>query len=159
MIIRIIVILIFILIAIPSRIVHLIINLIKKIMKKLLIILFFIPLGMSAQSDQIVIKFGKDKLYHATAGVTISASVILASKYIFKREMNPIAPTLIAATIGAGKEVYDGHTGGRFSDEDFLTTAISAVIINIIPYIKFKKRKKKIKQDPFDKWEIKKNQL
>ena len=109
-----------------------------------------IPFGLSAQNEFKQIP--KDKQYHSYAGIGIATSVILANKFIIKREMNPIAPTLAALTIGAGKEFYDSFNGGRFSGKDLLYTTASAAIINVVLGILIKPNKKHKEEinDPFD---------
>lgn len=105
-------------------------------MKKTIILLIMLAACFNLKSqDQIQIgniKFGKDKVYHAIAGSSISFSIILADKYVFERETNPIAPTLIAVTAGFGKEVFDSMTCGRFSGKDLIWTTVSAAAINFL---------------------------
>lgn len=97
-----------------------------------------------------------DKYYHAGAGVTISAGVYTIGQYSY-REMNPIAPSLVAFTAGAFKEFYDSMRGGQFSNEDLLFTTASGIATNIIMNIIWKRKKgRKVKKDPFDEYALKK---
>ena len=95
-----------------------------------------IPFGMNAQITE-------DKYYHAGAGAVISTGVCIWD-YHSKREMNPIAPTLAAFSVGFFKELADGYKpNGRFSGQDLLFTTASAAIVNIGYKLIFKKKKKK----------------
>ena len=108
-------------------------------MKKLLTILFFIPFLCFSQ-------IGKDKYYHASAGAIIAAGTYSIG-YYSKRDMNPIAPTLVAFTAGFGKEMYDSFHTGNFSGKDLLWTTASALVINVGMRLIWKKEHKKLKRE------------
>ena len=105
-------------------------------MKKLITILFLFAFSLQAQITE-------DKYYHAGAGVIISSGMCVLD-YHSKRDMNPIAPTLAAFSVGFFKELADGYKpNGRFSGQDLLFTTASAAIVNIGYKLIFKKKKKK----------------
>lgn len=110
-------------------------------MKKLIIILFLIPVFCNAQIKQ-------DKYYHAIAGVGIATGVHF-SQGLFYREMNPIAPSLVTASVGFGKEMFDAMNGGQFSFSDLGFTVVSGISTNVILRIIHKPKPKKLK-DPYD---------
>jgi hypothetical protein len=88
-----------------------------------------------------------DKYYHAGAGCIISVGTYALGQYA-KREMNPIAPSVLAIGGAWAKESIDSYRGGQFSYSDFAWTAISGIVTNIVIRQIWKPRKK-IK-DPFD---------
>ena len=114
-------------------------------MKKLTIILFLFAFTMNAQITT-------DKYYHASAGVILSGVTYSIGQYTY-REMNPIAPSLIAITGGAAKEFFDVMDGRTFSYSDFAWTAASGIITNIVIRAIWKPRKKK--KDIYDSTIIK----
>jgi len=110
-------------------------------MEKLLIILILIPLSLNAQIKP-------DKYYHASAGIVLSGGMYTIGQFS-ERDMNPIAPSLIAFTGGCAKEFYDSMNGGYFSYNDLIWTTASGIVTNIALKLIWKK-KPKIKKDPYD---------
>ena len=112
-------------------------------MKKLIIILFLIPLSLQAQITT-------DKYYHASAGIVLSSGMYTLGQFS-NRELNPIAPSLIAFTGGCAKEFYDSMNGRQFSGSDLLFTTVSGIATNLVLNLVWKKKKKyKHRKDPFD---------
>ena len=106
-------------------------------MRVIIIFILCFSLNLNAQ-------IAKDKYYHAGAGVVLSGSTYVISQNI-SREMNPIAPSLIAFTGACSKEFYDSLNGGRFSWQDAAFTTVSGVLTNyLIRKIWKPKKKKKI---------------
>jgi hypothetical protein len=111
-------------------------------MKKIIIIIFLlIRIICEAQ-------IAKDKYYHAIAGVPISSGVHFSQK-LFYREMNPVAPSLIAISAATFKESFDAINGGVYSWSDWAATSISGVITNAILQV-FWKQKPKKRKDPYE---------
>ena len=110
-------------------------------MKKLITILFLFAFTANAQITT-------DKYYHASAGIILSSATYSIGQYTY-REMNPIAPSLIAITGGAAKEFYDVMDGRTFSYSDFAWTAASGIITNIVIRAIWKPRKK-VKKDIYE---------
>ena len=108
-------------------------------MKKLITILFLFAFSMNAQTD---------KYYHAGAGTILSGGTYVLDQLVFKREMNPVAPSLIAISGGAAKEFFDVMNGKTFSYSDFACTALSGIATNAIMRAIWKPKKKKV--DIFD---------
>ncbi len=109
--------------------------------KNLVILLMLINLNLIGQIKP-------DKYYHASAGVLISGSTYTIGQFS-KREMNPIAPSLLSLTGACSKEFYDTMNGGYFSYKDALWTTVSGVVTSRIIRVIWKP-KKKDKPDPFD---------
>jgi len=103
-------------------------------MKKLITILFLFSFTLNAQIKQ-------DKYYHVGAGIVLSSGMYTIGQYSYK-EMNPIAPSLIAITGAASKEFYDTFNTGYFSYSDFAFTALSGIATNIIIRAIWKPKKK-----------------
>jgi len=109
-------------------------------MKKLIIVSFLFAFSMNAQIKT-------DKYYHAGAGIILSSSMYTIGQYTV-REMNPVAPSLIAISGGAAKEFFDVMNGKTFSYSDFACTALSGIATNAIMRAIWKPKKKKV--DIFD---------
>jgi len=103
-------------------------------MKKLITILLMFAITVNAQIQQ-------DKYYHASAGTLLAGATYTIGQYSY-RDMNPIAPSLIAITGGTAKEFYDVMSGKRFSYNDLAWTALSGIATNIIIRAIWKPRKK-----------------
>lgn len=120
----------------------------KTIISCLLCAIALIAVGKCANAQ-----LKKDKVYHSASGVILSTGVVITQKYIFKKESNPIWPTLTVCFVAAAKEMYDSMNGGYFSKSDFAVTAISGALANMLFAVILKPNKKKPnKIDPFD-WE------
>lgn len=104
-------------------------------MKKLITILFLSTISLTAQIQP-------DKYYHAGAGTVIAAGTHF-SQSLFEREMNPIAPSLMAFTAGFSKEMFDCMSGRKFSGSDLIWTTASGIVTNAILRTIYKPKPKK----------------
>jgi hypothetical protein len=74
------------------------------------------------------------------AGISIAASTYAIGQFS-DREMNPVAPILVASLAGFGKETIDAMTTGRWNGKDFAFTVASAAITNLVMHYVWKKNK------------------
>jgi len=115
-------------------------------MKKLITIIFLIPFICFSQIKP-------DKYYHAGAGMVLSAGMYTIGQYSY-REMNPIAPSLIAMTGGFTKEMFDCFNTGKFSGKDMLWTTASGIVVNAAMALIWKRKKGKHKKIEFIEFDL-----